>query len=71
MTTKVIRKCELSRMLGLSPRQIDRLESEGQFPERIQLGRQSVGWDIEEVEDWIQHRPRGFLPPVRQLGLFK
>ena len=62
----IIRKSELKRLTGLSPRHIDRLEKAGKFPNRIQLGQRSVGWYEYELIKWIESRPRGpSLPPNR------
>jgi len=33
-----------------------RLERDGQFPKRIQLGPMAVGWLESEVNDWIKER---------------
>ena len=29
------------------------------FPSRIRLGVNSVGWNSDEIEAWIERRPRG------------
>ena len=36
-----------------------RLERQGKFPTRIRLGLNSVGWRDEEVQHWVETRPRG------------
>jgi len=41
---------------GLSRATQARLEAAGQFPGRVQLGPNSVGWIEEEVEQWIESR---------------
>lgn len=50
----IIRKQELQTMLGISDPSIYRWEREGKFPKRLQLGGNSVGWLLSEVEGWIQ-----------------
>ncbi len=52
MTQRIIRKPELFGMIGLSEATIWRMEKAGNFPRRIQLGGNSVGWFDDEVEAW-------------------
>jgi len=54
----ILRKPVVEQMTGLSGSTIDRLEASGQFPERIQMGPNSVGWYSAEITDWIASRPR-------------
>lgn len=51
--SSIIRKAELQSMLGISDPSIYRWEREGKFPKRLQLGGNSVGWLLSEVEAWI------------------
>ena len=53
----ILRKVEVARRVGLSPVSIWRLEKEGNFPSRVQLGPRCVGWKEEEVDQWIESRP--------------
>ena len=53
---RVIRKAELEQKTGLSAMQIGRLEKDGDFPRRIRLGANSVGWIELEVDEWITRR---------------
>lgn len=32
------------------------------FPKAIKLTGRSVGWFLDEVEDWFSNRPRGIAP---------
>jgi prophage regulatory protein len=57
----ILRKKEVSKRVGLSPVTIWRLEKEGKFPNRVQLGRRCVGWKQEDIQQWIDSRP-----PVKQ-----
>lgn len=52
-TQAIIRKPELQTMLGISDPSIYRWEREGKFPKRLQLGGNSVGWLLSEVEAWL------------------
>lgn len=58
-TLQIIRKPELTSMLGLSDPTIWRMEKKGDFPGRIKLGGNSVGWLLCEVEEWIKKRAAG------------
>jgi len=53
---RVIRKPELLNMLGLSDPTIWRMERDGNFPRRIRLGGNSVGWFETEVREWLAQR---------------
>ena len=43
---------------GLSRTSIWRQEREGKFPCRIQISPNRVGWLEDEVDEWIESRPR-------------
>jgi len=62
----IIRRPEVRKRTGLSDAQRWRLERTGLFPPRIQLGANSVGWYQDEIEIWIENRPRagGTQPPL-------
>ena len=53
----ILRKLEVSKMIGLSTVTIWRLERDGKFPSRIQLGPRCVGWKEEDIEKWIESCP--------------
>ncbi len=54
---QVIRFPELSKKLGnISRSTLDRWEQSKNFPKRIRLGENSVGWNLQAVETWIQER---------------
>jgi prophage regulatory protein len=48
---------EVAKLVGLSKTMIWRLEREGKFPKRVQLGDKRVAWPRAEVEAWIRARP--------------
>jgi prophage regulatory protein len=63
MSTPMIgRLADVKACVGISRATIDRLEAAGDFPKRIRLGRASVGWDLNEVRQWLACRPRGPKP---------
>jgi prophage regulatory protein len=55
----VLSKKRVVAVTGLSPVTIWRLEKDGNFPKRINLSENRVGWIESEVEEWIENRPRG------------
>ena len=61
-TDRIIRKPECSHIVALSDVQIWRLEKQGRFPRRIQLGANSVGWRLSEVMHWIEQRAAATRP---------
>lgn len=56
--TPILKQPEVSRLTGLSRSSIYRLEALGQFPARIKLSEASSGWRSDEVQAWIDSRPR-------------
>lgn len=62
-TVSVLRKPEVEQRTGLSASSIDRLEAAGNFPKRMQLSPNAVGWLSSEVDGWIKSRPRGEMVP--------
>lgn len=61
-------------MTGLGKTKIYELQSEGDFPLRVQLTEHSVGWIEEEVQAWLAGRvaarapvaPRANTEPIRR-----
>jgi prophage regulatory protein len=50
---RVIRKPELFNKIPLSDATIWRRERLGDFPKRIKLGANSVGWFENEIDEWL------------------
>jgi prophage regulatory protein len=53
---KILRFKELSKILNISRSSLARWEEDGVFPKRIPLGKNSVGWDEQEVLEWIENK---------------
>lgn len=53
---KMLSKRQVKELVLYSPQHIARLEAAGQFPKRVQLGANRVGWVEEEVLAWLQER---------------
>ena len=46
----------LKTMIPYSRQHIARLEADGRFPKRVQLGQCRVAWLLSEVEAWMEAR---------------
>jgi predicted DNA-binding transcriptional regulator AlpA len=55
---RFIRWPKLRKMFGddISRSTIDRWEKAATFPPRIQIGKNSVAWNLKEIEQWFQER---------------
>ncbi len=53
---RFMRSQELSEAIPYSANHIRRLEKEGKFPKRVQIGASRVGWVRAEVEQWLNDR---------------
>lgn len=53
---KLLTKKEVRNRVCYSPQHIARLEKAGQFPKRVPLGPNRVGWVEEEIDKWIEDR---------------
>ncbi len=53
---KLLSKRQVKELVLYSPQHIARLEAAGQFPKRVKLGFNRVGWIEQEVLDWLQIR---------------
>jgi len=50
---------ELTSLVPYSAQHIRRLEQANQFPRRVRIGPNRVGWVREEVEQWLSNRIGG------------
>ena len=53
---RLLSKKQVKETVLYSFAHIDRLEKAGQFPKRVRLGQNRVGWVDNEVYDWLQER---------------
>jgi prophage regulatory protein len=53
---RILSKRQLKELVLYSPQHIARLEKAGQFPKRVQLGQNRVGWVEAEVLEWLRER---------------
>lgn len=54
--TKMLSKRQVKELVLYSPQHIARLEAAGQFPKRVKLGVNRVGWVEAEILDWLDKR---------------
>ena len=55
----ILTKQEVVTRTSLSPSTIWRRMQAGDFPESVQLSPGKVGWHEEEIDLWLESRPRG------------
>ena len=53
---RILRRAEVEAKTGFKRAHIYSLMKEGKFPKALRLGVRAVGWDSEEVEQWIADR---------------
>lgn len=55
-TERILKAREIHTMTGLSRTTIWRLENKGEFPRRVSLGGNRVGWRLSEIKNWMDTR---------------
>ncbi len=53
---RILLKNEVAERTGYSAAHLWRLENAGEFPRRVQLGPNRVGWLEHEIDAWIKKR---------------
>lgn len=56
MAPRIIRRDEVLKRTGLALRTLYSEISGGRFPRSIPLTARAVGWDEDEVNEWIEQR---------------
>ena len=56
MNTRILKWQDLAPIVGCSRVTIWRMEKAGDFPKRIRISAQTVGWLEHEVEQWLADR---------------
>jgi prophage regulatory protein len=56
---KVLSTKQVMALTGLSRVSVWRYERDSRFPKRVRLGPNRVGYRSDEIEAWIESRPRG------------
>lgn len=58
----IIRVNQLVKKVGLSRTTIWRLEKQGKMPKRIVLSEKAVGYDMTEIDNWLETRKNASKP---------
>ena len=53
MNLRIMRLDEVKKITGLSKASIYRFEKNGDFPKKVNIGKRSVGWFENEIEDFL------------------
>jgi prophage regulatory protein len=65
----IVRLKDASEMVGFTAKHLRHLERNGQFPPRVHLGPNAVGWRLMDLEAWIDsRRGRPAPPPANNPG---
>jgi prophage regulatory protein len=51
---RLLKLAEVQAIVPFNKNQIRRLEQKSAFPKRITLSQNSVAWDREEIEAWVE-----------------
>jgi len=62
---KILSVIEAEKKLGITRLTMWRLERQGQFPLRIKLTGRKIGWLENELDAWIDKRPRGISQKIK------
>lgn len=54
--SKIIRRKQLAKILGVSEVTVWRWECEGRLPKKRQIGPNVVGWLASEIDAWLADR---------------
>lgn len=65
---RIVGQREVQALVGLSRTTLWRMEREGRFPLHLQLGHRRIGWIVDDIQNWINSRPRGFREGERERG---
>lgn len=65
-TQTILRQPEVCRITRLSRVTIWRLERKGDFPPRLRLSSNAIGWRESDILAWINNRPEGLASPGQQ-----
>lgn len=62
---KILTVIDVEKKLGITRLTMWRLERKGQFPLRIKLTGTKIGWLENELDAWIDKRPRGIRKKIK------
>jgi prophage regulatory protein len=55
---RFLRMPQVAAAIGLSAPTINRMHRQGEFPPKVRIGAQAVGWWESEIEAWKASRAR-------------
>ncbi|WP_419853290.1 helix-turn-helix transcriptional regulator [Candidatus Poriferisodalis sp.] len=55
---QLLSRVQVERLTGLSTRSLYRAMRRGAFPEPLRVSTRSVRWRNDEIQAWIEERPR-------------
>jgi prophage regulatory protein len=53
---RIVREPECERITGLERTTRYRLEQRGEFPKRIRLSANAIGWRLSDIHEWLMSR---------------
>lgn len=59
---RILRLPEVIAAVGLSKSSIWRLVKSAAFPQPIRLSQHAVGWELSEIEMWLEERKIASMP---------
>ena len=54
--TKILRMPDVMKKIGASRSTVYRLMAEENFPRSIKVSKRNIGWRLNDVENWLDHR---------------
>ena len=54
----LLNRREVQRACGLSKSTLYRLMRTGYFPEPLKIGPKAIRWRADEIQEWVESRPR-------------
>ena len=59
MHDRLLRRCEVEAITGMSRSSIYRLMQNGEFPRPVRVGPVAVRWRESDIKAWLDSRPDG------------
>ena len=56
-TITILRRVQVQARTGLSRSSIYKLMQERNFPRQVALGRRTIGWRSDDIDEWLESRP--------------
>jgi len=56
MSNRIIREPERAAITGVGKMPWYTLEKQGKVPRRINITTRTVGWDLNEINEWVENK---------------